>query len=127
MKSRDNSNPKALETISILALACVALGLLFEMKVFFYVALVLLFIGIFVKKLSLIIAKGWLKFAHVLGTINSKIILTLIFFLFLTPIAVLYRIVKGDFMRLRKSSVYSKSYWIEKNHKYVSKDLENVW
>jgi hypothetical protein len=118
---------KALETICILALACIALGLLFELKVLFYAALLLLFIGAFFRKLSLIIARGWLKFAHVLGTVKSQVILTLIFFLFLTPIAVLYRIVKGDFMKLKRSKGHSKSYWIEKDHHYVSKDLENVW
>jgi hypothetical protein len=66
-----------------------------------------------------------MKFAYILGTVNSKIILTLIFFLFLTPIAFLYRTVKGDFMKLRKGG--SSSYWTEKNHQYEPKDMENVW
>ena len=117
---------KALETISILALACVAIGLIFGFKGLLYIALILLVIGSFFKGLSARIARVWLKFAHFIGNINSKIILTLIFFLFLTPIAILYRIVKGDTMKLRKSNP-SRSYWIERNQKFKSKDLENVW
>ena len=118
---------KVLETISILALACVAIGLIFGFKGLLYIALILLVIGNFFKGLSIKIASVWLKFAYFVGNINSKIILTLIFFLFLTPIAILYRAVKGDFMKIRRSNNPSRSYWIEKNQKYKSKDLENVW
>ena len=107
------THSKALETISIIALACVAIGLIFGFKGLLYIALILLVIGNFFKGLSIKIARVWLKFAYFIGNINSKIILTLIFFLFLTPIAILYRIVKGDFMILRKSKP-SRSYWIEK-------------
>lgn len=127
METRKLSDYKALETVSVLAMAGIVMGFVFRLKIFFIVSFVLLLTGIFFKRLSLLIAQGWLKFAYVLGTINSKIVLTLIFFLFLTPIAFLYRVIKGDFMRLRKGNGHSKSYWVEKNHQYKSKDLENVW
>ena len=126
MYSDKITRSKSLETISILALACIAAGLIFGFKGLLYIALILLVIGSFFKGLSIKIARVWLKFAHFIGNINSKIILTLIFFLFLTPIAILYRVIKGDNMNLRRSNP-SKSYWIEKNQKYKPKDLENVW
>lgn len=121
------TDPKVLETICVLAIASLIIGFIFGLQIFFVIALVLLLIGTFIKKLAFVIAQGWLKFAHILGAFNTKVILTLIFFLFLTPIAILYRVVKGDSMKLSRSDKNEKSYWIEKNHEYVAKDMENVW
>ena len=125
MDNVDNRH-KALETMSVLALACIAIGLIFRLNVFFYLATCLLLIGIFFKGLSVIISNGWLKFAQFLGFINARIILTLIFFLFLTPIAFLYRMLHGDFMNIKRNSD-QKTYFVERNHEYKPKDFENVW
>jgi hypothetical protein len=127
MNPKELTDSKVLETICVLAIVSLIVGFVFALQIFFIIALVLLLIGIFIKKIAFIIAEGWLKFAHILGAFNTKVILTLIFFLFLTPIAILYRIVKGDSMKLRRKNRAEKSYWIEKNHKYAAKDMENVW
>jgi hypothetical protein len=115
---------KVLETISILSLACMILGYLFTNRLF-YLACTLLFIGLFAKKLSAKIAHGWLKFATVIGTINSTIILYIIFFFFLTPLAFLYRKSKGDFMNIKNNRLIS--YWHERNYHYKPEDFENSW
>lgn len=76
-----------------------------------------------------IAAKGiewvWLKFAHLLGWINSKILLGLIFFIFLLPIAWLSRLFTKDPLKLNGRQL--KSLYNDRNHLYTKEDLENIW
>lgn len=68
----------------------------------------------------------WEKIALILGTINSKILLSVIFYVFLVPIALLSRLFKKkDELMLKKKPV--GSYYKERNHNYVAEDLENVF
>lgn len=46
--------------------------------------------------------KIWMKIGHILGWINSRIILGLIFLLILQPIALIMKIFKYDPLRLKK-------------------------
>jgi hypothetical protein len=56
---------------------------------------------------------GWMKFAFVLGWINTRLILGIFFFLILTPIGVIMRIFGKDLLdeRLDKNA---KSYWLKR-------------
>ena len=85
--SKKSIRVQELETLGVLALFFLVLNVISPRPVFVYVALTLLIIGLFIKPLAAQISKGWLKFAEVLGTFNSKLILSLTFYLFLTPIA----------------------------------------
>jgi hypothetical protein len=66
----------------------------------------------------------WEKLAQVLGFINTRILLSVLFYLFLFPIAMLSRLFSKDPMQLKnpKASVF-----VTRNHTYTSKDLENMW
>lgn len=116
---------KTYETISILAFFSIAAGLWFQQPGFFYAALLFLFLVIFVKKAATWIAWGWLQFAHVLGTVNTKIILSLIFFLMLTPIAFVYRLFYRDSLKIKSKD--SSSEWHDRHHSYTKSDLEKAW
>jgi hypothetical protein len=123
---QDKPSPlKTYETISILALFSIAAGLWFRLPGFFYAALVFLFLGLFVKKAATWLAWGWLQFSHFLGTINTKIILSLIFFLILTPIAFCYRLFYGDSLRIKHKT--PESNWHHRDHTYDKSDLEKAW
>jgi hypothetical protein len=124
--NNSHSSYKTLETMTVLAAASLVFGLLLKIQVLLYLALAFLIVGTFIKGLAGWIARGWLAFAHILGTINSKIILTLIFFLFLTPLALVYRLLHGDFMKIKRSPG-DASYYTTRDHLYAAKDLENVW
>lgn len=113
------------ETITVLALFSLAAGLWFQQPWFLYVALLFLFLMLFLKQAASWVAWGWLRFAHVIGTVNNKIILTLIFFLILTPLAFCYRLFHGDFMRIKKKPPASN--WYPRDHTYEKSDLEKAW
>jgi hypothetical protein len=116
---------KTYETISILSFFSIAAGIWFRQPGFFYAALILLFLVIFVKKAATWLAWGWLQFAHLLGTVNTKIILTLIFFLILTPIALVYRLFYGDSLKIKHK--IKESNWHQRDHSYNKADLDKVW
>ncbi|TDB61363.1 SxtJ family membrane protein [Arundinibacter roseus] len=82
-------------------------------------------ISIAVPFLGDLIVKGWYKLAEILGAINGRILLSIIFFLILFPIAVLSRMGRKNPLSLKKEK--SGSAFTERNHLYTAKDLEQVW
>ena len=60
--------------------------------------------------------KAWMKLGHILGWVNSRIILGLVFFIVLQPIAFIMRILGHDPLRTKKFA--QESYReIKTNHK----------
>ena len=60
-----------------------------------YGAIGLGLIGIFSKRAAELIAKGWQMFGRGLGAVNAFILLTVIFFLLVTPLSLLQKITSG--------------------------------
>jgi hypothetical protein len=57
----------------------------------------------------------WFKFGIILSKIVSPIIMALIFFVVVTPLALLAKLVKKDFLELNKKKNKKRlSYWIKK-------------
>jgi len=89
-----------------------------------YAALVIGLVSIFVPFIGDKIVWLWFKLATVLGWINGRILLSIVFFLFLTPLAFLFRLMGNDPLKLSKDQ---ESMFLERNHTYEKKDLENIW
>ncbi|MFA7471277.1 MAG: SxtJ family membrane protein [Spirosomataceae bacterium] len=99
---------------------------IFKKEWLLYIGLFVGLAGVFVPFLGDLIVKGWYKLAELLGYINSRILLTVIFFLILFPVAVLARLGRGkNMLGLRKDP--NQTAFTERNHRYVAKDLKNVW
>lgn len=62
----------------------------------------------------------WMKFAHALGWVNTKIILSIVYFLIFTPIALFFRLIGKDPMDRRFESV--DSYWIKRETKVFDQE-----
>ena len=57
--------------------------------------------------------KAWFKFGLLLGSIVSPIVMGLIFFGVITPIALIMKFLRKDLLSLKKNN--NSTYWIEKN------------
>jgi hypothetical protein len=102
-----------------------ALFFIFKIDWFLYIAGIVGLLGLLSDFVAGLITTAWLKFAEVLGRINGTILLSLIFFIFLTPIALLMRIFKGsDELHLKKQT---RTNYITRNHQYIGDDLKNIW
>ena len=97
----------------------------FENKNIFYVVLIISGLGVFSLKISSIIEKIWFKISFILSQIIPNILLTVIFFLTLTPIAVLSKLfrAKTDF-NLKNDQL---SMFIKKNKKFNKESFERAW
>jgi Saxitoxin biosynthesis operon protein SxtJ len=116
---------KHIETILVIATGMTVFFLVAERLEFLYVGLGLAVVGLAVPVAAKYIHLGWMGIAKVLGFLNSHILLGLVFFLFLTPLALLRRLGRKDLLQLRKKS--AGSYYTERNHKYSGQDLEHPW
>ena len=77
------------------------------------VSLIFLILGAINSKLLSPLNKVWFKFGLLLGRIISPIVMGIIFFLVVTPIALLMRILKKDLLNLKFTK--NNTYWIEKS------------
>ena len=77
-----------------------------------FISLLFLILGIINSKILTPLNKVWFKFGIFLGKIISPIIMGVIFFLVVTPIAFLMRMLKKDLLNLKFNK--NSSYWIEK-------------
>jgi len=92
---------------------------------FLYVAGVVALISVISDFIAQKIVWAWYKLAEGLGYVSSRILLSLIFFLLLTPLAFFYRLSRKDTLQLKKKP--EGSYFKERNHLYVKEDLEKMW
>ncbi len=65
--------------------------------------------------------KAWIWFGHILGVINSTIILTVFYVLIMTPIGFMRRLFGKNELRAQPKT--SKTYWLKKTSKDLT--LEN--
>lgn len=116
---------KELETTGVLGAASVAFGLITGLGWLNWLALAFLITGLFFKSAAAALTSGWLAFAEILGKFNSRVILSLIYYLVLTPVALLFRLFSGDFLGLARKR--GGSYYHPRNHQYMARDLETPW
>ena len=83
-------NKEIYQIIGIIALTFVGLGLI---------------IPVVLKPLYFV----WMTFAAILGWVMTRVILSLVFYLIITPIALLTKLLGEDFLALKRAE--SDSYW----------------
>lgn len=62
----------------------------------------------------------WMRLAHALGWVNSRILLALLFYLVMTPMGLMQRLAGRDALRRRGAG--SESYWIPRSAPKQSKE-----
>lgn len=75
-------------------------------------------------------AKLWFGLSHVLGSVMSRVLLSLIYLLILMPVALVRRIMGKDTMRLRlfKAGADSKdSAFVQRDHTFTKDDLTHPY
>ena len=77
------------------------------------ISIIFLVLGLLNSKILTPLNKLWFKFGILLGRIVSPVIMGVIFFLVVTPIGLIMRIIGKDLLNLKFNK--EKSYWIEKN------------
>jgi ABC-type phosphate transport system permease subunit len=113
------------QVILTIVIGLLTLSLLFGWPTLTKVSLGIGLIAIFSKWFTDKLAYVWGKIGHILGLVNGSILLSIIFFVILTPIAFFMKIfAKKDSLMLKRPD---NSAYITRNKWFEPQDLENVW
>jgi hypothetical protein len=69
----------------------------------------------------------WLGLSDLLGSIVSKILLSIVFFAVVTPIGIIRRLFGKDSLKLRAFKASQESVMLERNHTFIGSDLERPY
>ena len=81
------------------------------------ISIVFLFLGILNSKILTPLNKIWFKIGILLGNVISPIVMSIIFFLVVTPTSFIMKILGKDLLNLKKNT--KNSYWIEKKDQNI--------
>ena len=79
-----------------------------------FFSFIFIILGLLNSRILTPLNKVWFKFGLFLGKIISPLIMAIIFFLVVTPIGLIMRLVGKDVLNLKFNT--KKSYWIEKDN-----------
>lgn len=113
-----------------LTLLTIVFGLLFiniflENTNILIISLVLSGLGVFSAKLSLVIEKIWFKFSFILSQIIPNILLSLLFFLILSPLAILSRLFSSQTNFNSRNN--QNTTFINQNKSFKKNSFERAW
>jgi hypothetical protein len=72
-------------------------------------------------------ARFWFAFSTALGTVVSKIILTVLFFVMVLPVGLVRRIIGKDSMQIKGWKKGKQSVFRVKDHRFTANDLEHPY
>ncbi len=81
------------------------------------IALIFLVLGLLNSKILSPLNKAWIKLGEVLGMIIAPIIMALVYFVVLTPISLIVRILGKDLLKIKFNKKLG-SYWIDRKKKF---------
>jgi Saxitoxin biosynthesis operon protein SxtJ len=125
LKSMKNRT-KSLETALVITAALLIFYFFNQKTWLLKSALGLALIAIFLPKIMIWIHEIWMKLAALLGLINGKVLLSILFFVILTPLAWLSRLFGKNSLQL-KPKPQNESYYVERNHTFTKEDLEQLF
>ncbi len=123
-----SSTPEqAKDTGMAMVLICLLLGYFGKFPKFLGVSIVLLLLTMAWPKAFRPLAGLWFGLSHLMGQVVSKIVLTLAFFLIVTPIGVIRRLMGADSLQLKKWKQGNASVFVERQGALQDKDLLNPY
>lgn len=114
----------AKSTVLVISMGFLFLYLVFTWKWALIVSFIIGVMGAISIYLSRKIEWLWMKLAMILGYIVPNVLLTLVFFLFLVPIATISKLFKKDTLMLSKKY---KSHFLSIQSNITKESFEKIW
>ena len=96
-------------------------------EVYLIVAMALHVVNMIVPKVYKPVAVFWLGLSDLLGSVMSRILLSIVFFGVVTPIGIFRRLLGRDSLKLRAFKASKESVMVERNHTFVAQDLDTPY
>jgi hypothetical protein len=116
---------KKYKTILVLVVASLIMFKIFHIEIFILISIVLCIVSLLSSKLTFFIDLYWMKLSHLLGGVMPYIMLSVVFFIFLLPIALLNRVLlKKDLLKLKNKQ---ESTFENTNKVFEPSSFEKTW
>lgn len=121
------SRDQAKDTGMAMVLVCLLAGILGARPQFFTASVVLLLLNMTFPGAYRPVAKIWLGLSHLMGTVMSRVILTVVFFLLLMPVGVVRRLLGHDSLQIRRWKKDMSSVFRVRGHTFTARDIANPY
>ncbi|MEZ5194857.1 MAG: SxtJ family membrane protein [Bacteroidales bacterium] len=118
---------RAIDTGMAMILILLLLGYFLKDNIYFVIAIPILIINMTIPKLYYPLAYLWFGFAHIMGTIVSKILLFIVFLIIVVPMAILRRLMGKDSLLLKQWKQSNNSVLKIRNHLYTPSDIDKPY
>ena len=118
---------QAKDTGMAMVLICLIIYLIWEKEQLIIISTIFLVLNMVWSDAYRPVAKIWLGFSNVLGTIISKFLLSILFFVLVTTVGLIRRIGGADSLQLKKWKKNNSSIFKFRNHTYSAKDINNPY
>lgn len=96
-------------------------------EVYLFAAMALQILNMAVPQIYRPVAVIWLGLSDLLGSVVSRVLLSIVFFVVVTPIGIFRRLIGKDSLKLRAFKASTESVMLERNHTFVGRDLETPY
>ena len=124
---RTISKKQASDTGMAIVLVLLLIGLFSQNTIYYKIAIPVLVINMIVPMFFYPFAIIWLGFSHLLGTVVSKIILTIVYIVLVVPVGIFRRILGKDSLQLNDFKKGTGSVMKVRNYIFSSKDIEKPY
>lgn len=97
---------------------------IFAIKPFLIAAIAVLVLDMTAPIVFLPFAKLWFGFSRILGSVMSKLLLGIVFFVVVTPTGLFRRLLGKDSLRLKQFKKGTASVFGTRDHEYTAEDLD---
>lgn len=122
-----STRDQAKDTGMALVLVCLIIFLVTQQKRYVTIGALLLLVDMVCPSLYKPAARLWYGLSGILGAVMSRVLLTLTFFLVLTPVGVLRRLCGKDTLRLRCFKRDDSSVFRVRDHTFTRADIEQPY
>jgi hypothetical protein len=110
-----------------LLLICLIIGYFWEYKFVIPLSIILVLSNMIWPKIFLPFARIWFGVSNVLGIVMSKVILGVVFFLLVTPMGVVRKLLGKDSMQLKQWKKGTASVFKMRDHTFTPGEIEKPY
>lgn len=123
----DMTRDQCRDTGMAMVLILLLLALLLERELYLIGAVCLHVLNMIAPQAYRPVAVVWLGLAHLLGAVMSRVILTVVYLVIVTPIGLVRRMMGIDSLRLKQFGKSGDSVMHERNHTFTAEDIQRPY
>ena len=115
------------DTGMAMVLICLIISFFNNSRIALSISIVLLILNMTIPKIFMPLAKIWIGFSIIVGNIVSRILLSIIFYILVTPVGFIRKLLGADPMQLKKWKNGSDSVFGDRHHLFQAEDIEKPY